>query len=332
MEKFGRFNDKFTGINPFTPISGQVSRLSLGKLVKGLFGFILFLVRFPILITGFILLFISHVLASVLTLVLLKRVWLRTVDAGIARFILMVLGFWNIPFKLGTNKFGRGIHKRMHTYRKVKSDEIIVTNRTSFVEVLYLAFKFSPEFTNCYSKDSAQIKHISIFSALCNSISGMDPFLKNGKKVTACHSRNFLRGPIVISPECCNTNGSAVLKFEPVLESEEIVEVFKKKTHVLAFSYPNKSNSSCHPIGSFMGLIYRLTSRLSTSVSVTFLPAECVPSSESSKQWSKELRQVIACFANPVEGVRCCVDIGVEDYKEFVQDWKQDRSSSRDRD
>lgn len=53
----------------------------------------------------------------------------------------------------------------------VTSKDLILANHTSYLDILYLAYRYSPQFTSI-SKDGLQVAPISLREALAESITG----------------------------------------------------------------------------------------------------------------------------------------------------------------
>ncbi|TFY72754.1 hypothetical protein EVG20_g255 [Dentipellis fragilis] len=146
MEKYSAFRDPGTGIQPFlTPVPPVGSNALLTNLTLPL-RYVVGIIRTLLI---FILAALHIVLVEGVCLILQPIPPLHRLIAGIltsitCRSILLFLGLWWIPVEYVTKKRGRNASKPQPW--KPKAGDIIVANWSSWIELLWLAFRFNPVF------------------------------------------------------------------------------------------------------------------------------------------------------------------------------------------
>ncbi|KAJ3475054.1 hypothetical protein NLI96_g12090 [Meripilus lineatus] len=145
MEKFSAYRDPGTGIQPFlTPLPASGTDALATILLP--IGFAVGIVRTVLIL---LLTLVYTVLVSGLSVILrpvppLYRVVTRVLTAIIARLVLLLIGLWWIPVDLVARKRTRGL--QVDGSWNPKAGDVIVSNWASWIEVLWLAFRFNPIF------------------------------------------------------------------------------------------------------------------------------------------------------------------------------------------
>ncbi|TRM68029.1 hypothetical protein BD626DRAFT_480595 [Schizophyllum amplum] len=145
MEKYSAYRDPGTGIQPFLTPVPPLSSSSLGKLIVP-FAYALGALRL-VLVLAFTL--IHVLLVDGLCLLFwpippLHRLVTGILTALTTRAILFICGFFWIPVEVVTRQRGRGA--KPPTAWRPRAGDIIVSNWVSWVELLWLAFRFDPIF------------------------------------------------------------------------------------------------------------------------------------------------------------------------------------------
>ncbi|KAG1243571.1 hypothetical protein G6F68_015777 [Rhizopus microsporus] len=139
------------------------------------------------------------------------------------------MGFFHIKTETVSIRKSRGNIKS----GSVKDGDIIISNWTSYVDILYLAYKFNPVFTQVYS-NTTQVKKISLWQAI-RSVNQIPPATPTSTvydiKELSLKAKEQGWGPIVIFPEGTTTNGRALLKFVPL----SFDDVDLNRFHLLSF-------------------------------------------------------------------------------------------------
>ncbi|TYZ62167.1 hypothetical protein PybrP1_009638 [[Pythium] brassicae (nom. inval.)] len=253
MEKYSRWSDLSTGINPFVPQQQQRVRGSLAnKALALLSGAALVLVRAPLVLVLGAVLLVANVLTSVLALVpLLGRLVKRLVDWLLCSLLLLVLGVFVSEEEANARRLGLVTPgAKVKASDSIGAGDLVVCNHTSFAEVLYLARRFSPAFAFVHADGAAKgLVHVC----------GLVEALYRSFALPVAHDRSTPRkledvllrasGPVVIFPEGARSNGKSVLQFLPVLEQlpHELKRRGRKaplRVHLLAFRFEAGSGFS----------------------------------------------------------------------------------------
>ncbi|KZP32857.1 hypothetical protein FIBSPDRAFT_774026 [Athelia psychrophila] len=145
MEKFSAFRDPGTGIQPFlTPVPPKASDI-LDKVALP-FGYLLAALR-TVFILILALLYVTLVQGVCLLLAPippLYRIITGILTSFVSRFILLLVGVWWIPVEVVTRKRGRNV--QISSSWRPRAGDIIVSNWVSWIEILWLAFRFNPVF------------------------------------------------------------------------------------------------------------------------------------------------------------------------------------------
>ncbi|KAI0693790.1 hypothetical protein BC835DRAFT_1352071 [Cytidiella melzeri] len=143
MEKFSAFRDPGTGIQPFlTPVPALGSD-ALASVFLPL-GCLAALIRTATI--AVLALLYAIVVKGILTVVVpvapLHRLLSYAFTALLSRLVLLLLGLWWIPVEVVTRKKRRNF-KGTESWQP-KAGDIIVSNWASWIELLWLAFRFDP--------------------------------------------------------------------------------------------------------------------------------------------------------------------------------------------
>ncbi|KAM3586989.1 Lysophosphatidic acid:oleoyl-CoA acyltransferase 1 [Umbelopsis sp. WA50703] len=183
------------------------------------------------------------------------------------------MGFYYIRSDCVSVRRGRGhaTGKQNLKAASVGSGDIIVANSSSYVDILYLTFRFAPLFTQIASSKN-EIRFITATEALLQC--GQYPVTSvNSKtyelKEAAMNAKAQGLGPIVVFPEATTSNGRALLKFVPLFK-KFIIPENEVKIHVLALKYEYNHFSPTYTVGN---------KAISNSLSVKWLAPNESPSS-----------------------------------------------------
>ncbi|KAG0267075.1 hypothetical protein BG011_009147 [Mortierella polycephala] len=286
--------DQGTGIQPFLPpVPANADHSPLQKA----FTLVLIIVK-PI--AGALKLILVSIVALVLILLQtlglvlsplppLHRIYSRLISAILLRVILVLLGFFWIRHEVVTLKRGRGsgASKAQSSSRKqATSGELIVCNWSSYIDVLYLAFRYNPVFTQIYS-ETLTVRQVSLWEALCQS--GSYPDLSPPEGVETLPLMDFVKamykkgaGPVVIFPEGTTTNNRAILKFIPIFKDCSVPET-SVDISIVALKYDYSKFAPTFTIGldnSYrLGHLFRTCAQFYNTLSVKSLASDESPSS-----------------------------------------------------
>ncbi|ESK97655.1 vacuolar protein sorting protein vps66 [Moniliophthora roreri MCA 2997] len=147
MEKYSAYRDPGTGIQPFlTPVPPPKPGSDFLYLVWAPIGYVIGAIR-TVLVLGLTLVYVllvHGVLSVFCVLPPAHRFATRIVTALLCRVVLFLAGFVWIPVEIISRKRGRG--NTVSQQWTPAAGDIIVSNWTSWVELLWLAFRFNPIF------------------------------------------------------------------------------------------------------------------------------------------------------------------------------------------
>ncbi|KAI7818294.1 hypothetical protein BC939DRAFT_463527 [Gamsiella multidivaricata] len=293
MEKFSRWRDQGTGIQPFLPpVPANADHSPIEKVITA----ILIVVK-PI--TGAVKFVVVCALALVLVtletlgLVLspfgpVQKLYHRLISTIFVRMILVLLGFFWIKHEVVTLKRGRsaGTNKAQSLNRKATaSGDLIICNWSSYIDILYLVFRYDPVFTQIYPA-TLTVRQISFWEAL--RLSGSYPESSPPEGVETLPILDFVKamhkkgaGPVVVFPEGTTTNNRAILKFVPIFTKCSVPET-SINIGVLALKYDYHKFAPTFTVGldnSYrLGHLFRMCAQLYNTLSVKSLAPEESPS------------------------------------------------------
>ncbi|KAI9348380.1 hypothetical protein BD770DRAFT_421413 [Pilaira anomala] len=227
MEKYSRWRDAGTGIQPFLPPvpprTDSSILVTLSNVLHIVIGPIQAIIKIILIsLLGLLYILFVQVLGSLLTPIApLKRMWTSLFSKVLLRLVLFLAGFFHIKTETVSIRKSRGSTGRVESNR-VKKGDVIVTNWTSYIDVLYLASKYNPVFTQVYI-ESDKVKMISLWEAI--RLVGKIPESKPNDqdqvytvKELSIKAKESGWGPIVVFAEGATTNGRALLKFAHVFK------------------------------------------------------------------------------------------------------------------
>jgi len=283
MEKYTKWRDPATGIHPFLPNKGKtdydssVSRILWG-LKRGIIGPVLVIVRLPLIFIVFVWLLLFSFIFSLIPIPIIKRGFVSYVNLLGARALLFFMGFYWIE----TKYFPLSKQRKTELGRPgtgIKSGDVIIANLTSYIDVLYLTFRFSPTFAitpNTWdSPPKGKVIKLSLLGMLNNIIHFPVSTPKEALPLAevANISRKNGNGPVVVFPEGATSNGRTILEGLPVLtEGIEPANV-----HVLGFKYNYDDFAPTFTVDSFFWHLLLLLSQVHNSLQVRYMTSADMP-------------------------------------------------------
>ncbi|KAH8106125.1 hypothetical protein BXZ70DRAFT_918320 [Cristinia sonorae] len=273
MEKFSSYRDPGTGIQPFlTPLPPAGSDAISTALLP--LGFLIGTVRMTLIaVLGLLYTILIGVCALLKPVPPLYRAVAYALTAILSRLVLLLVGLWWIQVEVVTRKRVKGV--KYNESWNPRAGDIIVSNWASWVELLWLAFRFNPVFLVPVARSvevsssqtstpisrtpgrrtgtgSAAISTLSTRAptiraeilgfhelSLISMIShtGKPPLLPGSvTHLSLQEIRSKADRPIVIFPECTTSNGRGLLRFADVFQGIE-VPVKKFKVFVMCVRY-----------------------------------------------------------------------------------------------
>ncbi|RMX65036.1 hypothetical protein KXD40_006488 [Peronospora effusa] len=347
MEKYSRWADLSTGINPFVP---QRRRFTSGwpiTILQVTSGSLLALIRFPLVFVSTVVLGLLNIVVSMLAVIpFLGRLLKRSSEWLLCSLLLLLFGVYTMEESANTRRLGLSTLKAKSSKEssRVGRGDVVVCNYTSFLEILYLSKRFSPVFviaTGVKSNDESLVHVCGLMEALYWSLAM--PVSAERVKPTRKLADVVRRasGPVVVLPEGARSNGKAVLKFVPVLQTLPV----KTRVHLVAFRYEYKRFSPSHTIGGAWSHLFWTAFHLYHTMRVTVLNAkdlkldELTPAKLSSSKSSKTQEDSKTLSTDQVEKLRSLlaailrtktVDLGPEDLLSFTKYWNHVNSGGRE--
>ncbi|KAJ7228759.1 hypothetical protein GGX14DRAFT_71501, partial [Mycena pura] len=257
MEKYSAYRDPGTGVQPFIPLVSPPLDF-LAKLLVPL-TWLVGVVRIALVLV----LLTVHVILGGFSLVLipipvLHRFVTRIFTAITARLVLLSLGlFWISVDNVSRKRGPRGV-KDIETWRP-RAGDVIVSNWVSWIEILWLAFRFNPVYVlpvtergpspatpvrpsdaishtpgrrtgtgsaNIQANSRAPTARVPVVGfrqvSLLSAIrfTGRTPPFGSGPLQSLEDIRSAARRPVVVFPECTTSNGRALLRFANVFQQK----------------------------------------------------------------------------------------------------------------
>ncbi|KAJ3124160.1 hypothetical protein HK098_001334 [Nowakowskiella sp. JEL0407] len=275
MEKYNNFRDPGTGIQPFL----DPKRLRTNESAfKTLSRYLKYSIFFPISIVKFLLISILFAVTFLLDNIsflfspisFLKRFYLLLVYS-IFRVILFLFGFYYIPTNITT--LHKGARKPNANTREttLKSGDIIIANHTSYIEILYFAFKYAPVFTHI--GDNGSVERVSVWTALAQVGSMPRKQVRELKGDAIMEFSENVKlnndGPIIIFPEGTTSNGRGLLKFLPVLNG---LNFSKVRVQIFGLRYTYEEFSPTFTVDSKLIHAFWLSTQFINFMEVKQLP------------------------------------------------------------
>eukprot|EP00940_MAST-03C_sp_MAST-3C-sp2_P002986 g2986.t1 len=335
-EKFCKWDDKSTGINPFRSIRTPRTNIC-ARVLSTIVGCVLAAIRIPLLCVSMLLLVVFNAAFGVIPLGIVRRPLTRMTDFVFARLALLILGFLSIPASYANLRRLRvsAIRSGFHFGWGVAGGELLLCNFSSMVQILYLAHKFSPTFVEVVPGTGDAVI-VSLLDALRRGSRWSSSNANDGKRQLPLNmilkSKN-VDGPVVVFPEGrAKTNNSGVLRFEPVFgkSSSNLI----RHIHLLAFKFPAQSFSpASEPASGAFGFAARMCMQLTPAkMQVTSLSSKHVPNLtgtstkttasmsglSDARAASDEKLEVARELLSRMLGVKT-LDLGAREYAAFVK-------------
>lgn len=270
MERWTDWRDAGTGIQPFLPLPKRSIGFPLAAVQ-----IILSILKFPLVL----LLVAVCLILSALTFNL--RVANRIVCAPLLRLIMILLGCVWIEAGWSTLRLGRPVQSKTSNRVKcgsnIRAGDLIVCNHASYLDILYLAFRFSPVFAwPLLGNDGIQFEPITWYTAIYRLACFPIATANSGRSLKAIQQK--ANGPVVYFPELTTSNGRGLLK--PLESKFPEAELKQNKLHVIAFKYQQTSNyPATFTFGSLLSHAFMLSGQIKGVVmNVLYLYPEETPS------------------------------------------------------
>ncbi|KAJ2547178.1 Vacuolar protein sorting protein vps66 [Coemansia sp. RSA 1933] len=289
MEKYSKWRDQGTGIQPFLqPVPARSEQQGLKRILNAakqyIVGPVVAVVRLALLGALATVDAATATVGSLIIVPSIRRAWTRCTRSVWARVALLVIGFYSVDTKTMSLLKGRRDTRKKSTKKAVKqsgvqSGDIIVANHVSYVDVLYLVAKYAPLFVEL-DNATMNARPVSPWTAL-RAPAKMTPALLQAKDARPLKSiteeaRAANRGPVVIFPENATTNGRALLHLLPVFGEYGNLDE-KANIHIMAFKYPFQSFSPAYSVGNQAAHLFNMCCQVYNSLTVRMLEPDEAP-------------------------------------------------------
>ncbi|XP_049851643.1 uncharacterized protein LOC126326539 [Schistocerca gregaria] len=282
-EKYVEWRDALTGVHPFIPLPDKYPPTLLNRLHRLILVPLLAIFRTPLIVLFLALLVTADYLARKIASGPLKRATLRATHFLLAGLVLWLFGF--------------AVHKNTHLYKKqapsIKSGHFILCNHVSYIEVLYMAYAYSPQFTSV--TDSGLLIPVNLYQALFEifwnrPVRSRETF-KLSELVRRAKKNND--GPVLVFPEGTTTNGRITISALPVVD---IAPSYYGTGHGIAIRYPNNGFSPSFCAGNVFKHTFFLSGQLRNTMELVYVPQDKVSNecAMSGASWLNEMWQLIS--------------------------------------
>ncbi|GAM22349.1 hypothetical protein SAMD00019534_055240, partial [Acytostelium subglobosum LB1] len=169
------------------------------------------------------------------------------------------------------------------SFKSIRLNDIIVCNHTSYIDIIYLTYRYSPIFcippNDKQSAIEGRLIPLSIAGALSNAI--FSPMQLSGQSVPTSQVVQRINsswsGPVIVLPEGTTSNGSGLLDIQPVFVENNnlLVDHF----HVIGITYPTSTSTSpSYTVGNYFLHLLKVCAVWRHEIIVRYLSRNCVPS------------------------------------------------------
>ncbi|KAK5582671.1 hypothetical protein RB653_004256 [Dictyostelium firmibasis] len=302
MEKFSNWRDGPTGIHPLLPTKAK-SVSVFGYIIKFVIGPIISIIRVPIVLILTTLLIIFNLIARSIPIGWLSRMICRFFDIILGRIILLCMGFIQLDEFTETLSRSKVASGSIDQYTR---KDIIVCNHSSYVDIIYLCYKFSPTFAippndeKNLSQNTGKLIPLSLGRALENAI--YSPIQLSMKSVDTNKLVESIQqswnGPLVVLPEGTTSNGQGLLDITPIFpqvpsQSSQFntfkeISTNKLSIHVIGLTYHYGIYSPSYPsVGNVFLHLFLICSQISNSIQIHYLSRSCMPPLPKQSQLSQ---------------------------------------------
>jgi len=223
-----------------------------------------------------------------------KRLFQRSVHFSLGGLLLLVSGFFSLDERFVPSKRGNKIPSNPLPGNKIESGHVILSNHVSYVSLIYLLYKFSPQFSITPNQwtdlPEGKVIPVTFYKMLQSTIyqnkTTGDQATSVKLLIKQCEKEK--RGPIVIFPEATTTNGKVLLGCVPVLVQPI------DKLHIIGFKFDYHNFSPVYPAGSFLVHSFRLCSEFYNTMQVRYVLESDIGSVDIDNSWKEQVLDLLA--------------------------------------
>ncbi|KAL0476854.1 lysophosphatidic acid:oleoyl-CoA acyltransferase vps66 [Acrasis kona] len=331
MEKYKKWTDASTGINPFVPYKKKLNK-SVPALEKFLIAPIRLILISPILfLIKLILISIVLTTISLLSFVVgfiplsfIRRPLDRYIQLLGSRTVLALLGFYNISTATVNSKGRTQESSFGDVLQSFPSGDLIVSNHMSYTDILYYSFRHAPTFATVV-KGEGRSKYMVVRQTFIGALlrtmfqTDLSGYKKERLLDVIKHAKDNKLGPVVLFPEATTSNGFSTLKYQSNLfdglDKDEKLTLF-----VCAIKYEYSNFNPAFHLENFWSHFYHLCSQIQNTMSVRTVKFTADENKElkSSISVADQLRTFISTAQRTK-----LVASSIEDKESFLKYWAE---------
>eukprot|EP01132_Coremiostelium_polycephalum_P010042 gene10042-12311_t len=289
MEKYSDWRDKQTGIHPLLPPKNKIVS-TIGNIIKYVIGPIFGLIRLPIVLILTLLLVLIDTITRLIPVSPVSKLLNRPFTRLISRLILFSMGFYRLNEWTETL---RQHEKVQGSVSQVKLNSIVICNHTSYIDIIYLCYRFSPTFAVPPTMDQSsnttdRLCRMSLTEALFNALFSPEKKYDSKESVDSAKLVEEIcvqswNGPLVVLPEGTTSNGMGLLQMPEFLNASGFKVAAKSTSiHLIGLTYQYSIYSPSYTcVKSWLVHLFNVCSHLSNHIEVKYLSQSSMPTRPS---------------------------------------------------
>jgi hypothetical protein len=312
MEKFTATADPYTGVHAFYPNPPKDSGVwAIIKLL--LLAPIVFLLRLPFILVFGALFFGGDFVVSFTPISNLRRVLRRLVHAVFGRLLLFSLGF---SFSVSYYPLRHRDADKKRPGSSVSSGDLILANHTSYIDLIYFATLYSPQFTSISSSGLtvAPVTLWEAFSEILHDSRTTKPTMPLSKLQKLAQQSNL--GPVLVFPEGTTTNGRILIGVQSVVD----VVPDHKAVNLISIRYPHTYQTPSFTGGSFLVHLFKIAGQFVNYAEVVHAMPDVIPTgaNKDARGFLDDSMAVLSASSKLSQG-RCLRDVKAQFWTKYYE-------------
>ena len=199
---------------------------------------------------------------------------------------------------------------------KVTSQDLIIANHSSYLDILYFAYRYSPQFTTI-SPSGLTLAQVSLFEAFKESITDIRPQTSNAMPLSKLRklAQQNNSGPVLVFPEGTTTNGRIIIGVQSVLDA--VPE--PKTVNLISIRYPFEYQTPTFTGGNFWLHLFKLTGQVANYMEVVHAMPDVVPNGDKdARGYLDDSLQVLSASSKLSLG-RCLRDTKIQFWNKYYE-------------